>query len=173
MTCTCTCMNEEALNLLRDVLIPIIASLIGGGLTLAGVWQTLRADRARFEEAQRLSVKPYFYHSNFTRPDAQLEFRTETENGQTTRIYGVLCNTDNAILILEKISAGETHYKSRGNCVVPKNKTVSIEVFLCGADKDAEVTLHIRDVLEKHYKYKVDFSCQKNGMLEISSYTEI
>ena len=86
MTCTCTCMNEEALNLLRDVLIPIIASLIGGGLTLAGVWQTLRADRARFEEAQQLSVKPYFYHSNFTRPDAQLELRAETENAQPTRL---------------------------------------------------------------------------------------
>ena len=49
------------LNIISDVIIPIVASLIGGLLTLGGVIITINTQNKKDKEANKMRIKPYLY----------------------------------------------------------------------------------------------------------------
>ena len=52
------------LNIISDVIIPIVASLIGGLLTLGGVIITINTQNKKDKEANKMRIKPYLYANN-------------------------------------------------------------------------------------------------------------
>ena len=52
------------LNIISDVIIPIVASLIGGLLTLGGVIITINSQNKKDKEANKMRIKPYLYANN-------------------------------------------------------------------------------------------------------------
>lgn len=52
-------MNE--CETLKDVIIPILASIIGGLFTFIGVYMTIQHEKKKEQEERKLQNKPLFY----------------------------------------------------------------------------------------------------------------
>ena len=94
-------------NMLLDVVLPIGCALISGGLTVLGVLLTIKHENKKNKETIRLSNKPIFYRidpqQEFDSKSAhyfQFNFNSEKDG---TEIEGIFKNTDNSILILDRV----------------------------------------------------------------------
>lgn len=166
-------------NMWLDVVLPIGCALISGGLTVLGVLLTIKHENKKNKETIRLSNKPIFY-----RIDPQQEFDSKSAHyfqfnfnfeKDGTEIEGIFKNTDNSILILDRvISNGKEYYPSFGK-VVDKNITFYLYVYLDeNINSDDEIIIIVKDVLNNEYKYKIEFEMIKDRNIAcISNIIEI
>lgn len=163
-------------NVWLDVVLPIGCALISGGLTVLGVLLTIKHENKKNKETIRLSNKPIFY-----RIDPQQEFDYKNAhyfqfnfNSQSkgTEIEGIFKNTDNSILILDKVIVGNEEYYPSFGKVVDKNVTFYLYVYLNENIKnDDEVNIIVKDVLNNEYQYRIEFENNKDS--NIASVTNI
>ena len=141
------------LNIISDVIIPIVASLIGGLLTLGGVIITINTQNKKDKEANKMRIKPYLYANNpyqiIKGLDNADSFVMLNENGEKGdyEIEGIIKNTDNAILILRN--------------VIDKNTVFYLYVFPNKIENDSNIYLTITDVMNNEYYYKM--TCSFDG----------
>ena len=163
MECThIICESSDFVN----VWIPIISAAIGGGLTLIGVVITLFFQNIKRKEEIKMSYKPYLCYMNPMQDynDKHIEyfsFRNETVSSKE-HIELTLKNTDNAILVMDKIRVDDKYYYPFNGNIVDKSTVFNIYIDISDdiVNKyDSEVVLYIRDVLGNNYYYKL--SCSK------------
>ena len=156
-------------NMWLDVVLPIGCALISGGLTVLGVLLTIKHENNkpifyRIDPQQEFDSKSAHYF--------QFNFNSEKDG---TEIEGIFKNTDNSILILDRvISNGKEYYPSFGK-VVDNNITFYLYVYLDeNINSDDEIIIIVKDVLNNEYKYKIEFEMIKDRNIAcISNIIEI
>ena len=162
-------MNE--CETLKDVIIPILASIIGGLFTFIGVYMTIQHEKKKEQEERKLQNKPLFYRLD---PRQEYEYKEAVDfylgvgnfDNKAGQIYGVIKNTDNAILVIEWVSVNGKIYKSLFGNVVDKNQIFNLFV-------NVEVIFKIKDIMNNQYDYKVDIKYKDEKYCEIIGFAEI
>ena len=145
-------------TVVTDVVIPLCAAVIGGGLTLFGVWLTMRGQNKKDEAKRKAEVRPWIFSCEEHIPENKKIYSVVPDTGCSCSfpIAGNIKNTENGILILDCVKSKYCHYLPNGDSVVDKN--TSIELLIYPADKKEnleEVYLYIRDVYGNRYRYKI------------------
>lgn len=150
-------------ELLKDIIIPIVASIIGGLFTVFGVYLTIKYEKQKDKEEKILSHKPLICRLD---PMQQYDYK-DTEDFQLTdcdmeekgKIFGVIKNTDNAILLIEGVSVNGKLYKPVYGNVVDKNKIFNLYVHVNEKiSKNDELIFIVKDIMENEYKYKLEIN---------------
>lgn len=169
----------ENFNVWLDIVLPIGCALISGGLTVLGVLLTIRHENKKNKETIKLSKKPIFYRID---PQQEFDFKGAHyfqfnfhSKKDGTEIEGIFKNTDNSILILDKVVAnGKEYYPSFGK-VVDKNITFYLYVYLDeNINSDDELFMVVKDVLNNEYHYKIEIEKIKDrNIATVSNIIEI
>ncbi len=157
-------------EIIIGIFVPLVSALIGGGLTLVGVLMTIKHEKKDEEERQRLSVKPWIYSVN---PMEEYDYKNAKDiifsvNDRLStgiRKQVIIRNTDNGILIFEKIETKHFEYKPLVGNVMDKNSVCNLNIELEENDDIDNCILYIRDIFNNSYRYKI--ICQEDnvGML--------
>ena len=170
-------MNE--CETLKDVIIPILASIVGGLFTFIGVYMTIQHEKKKEQEERKLQNKPLFYRLD---PRQEYEYKEAVDfylgvgnfDNKAGQIYGVIKNTDNAILVIEGVSVNGKIYKSLFGNVVDKNQIFNLFVNVSNSLNDNdEVIFKIKDIMNNQYDYKVDIKYKDEKYCEIIGFAEI
>lgn len=155
------------LNVISDIIIPIVAAFIGGILTLGGVIITINSQKKKDKEDNKMRIKPYLYANNpyqiINGLDKADNFVMLNESGEKGdyEIEGIIKNTDNAIMILKNVIIdGKYYYPEYGN-VIDKNTVFYLYVYPNKIENDNNMYLTITDVMNNEYYYKI--ICSFNG----------
>ena len=167
------------MEIYRDVIGPILCSIIGGAFTVWGVYLTINYEKRKNNEKEKLSNKPLFYRID---PMQEYDYQNSIdyymcENTKDTqyKLYGIFKNTENALIILDYVTVNNKKYFPRYGNVIDKNKIVNLYVFIDDNLKtNDEVILSIKDVLDNQYEYRIEFEVDynKNSSL-IKGFSEI
>lgn len=147
-----------------NIIIPIVAALLSGGLTLIGVLISIKHENKKRQEEKKDLIKPLFY---LISPKQDYNYKTTTtyyfknDNLESDGcIEIILKNTDNAIMILDSIQIEEnTYYPSNGN-VVDKNIIFYSYVYVdkeTKIDDKTNMIMIVRDSNGNAYKYKLGY----------------
>lgn len=170
-------MNKYEIS--KDIIIPILASIIGGIFTFIGVYITIKHEKNKEKEEQILFNKPLFCRLDYRQEyDAKkaVDFVLGVGNfdEKAGQIFGVIKNTDNAILIIDGVTVNGKKYKSLYGDVVDKNQIFNLYVNVSEKLKeDDEVIFIVKDIMENAYKYKVNIEYKDEENCEMIEFKEI
>ncbi len=150
------------------VIIPIVASAIGGGLTVWGVILTIKEDNKIRKEDIRIQNEPLFYildpNQDYDTTNIK-EFDFKSVEQASGYIQILLKNTDKTPFVLEYININGKTYLPQNGTVVDKNDLFYLNVHTNDnlmANKKNTAFIAIKDVLNIEYKYKLNYSKEKN-----------
>lgn len=144
-----------------DIVVPLLSAIIGGALTLVGVWLTIHRDKKRDEDNLKKSVKPWiFSEDNFDHYDYKdknyinMAVSSESVLNNCFKIY--IKNTDNGIGIVDKLVTKNQMYIPVFGEILEKNKVTSLNIYYQDKCENLQdMILYIKDVYGNPYKYKV------------------
>ena len=166
-------------EILKNIIIPIVSAIIGGLCTFIGVLITILHEKKKEKEEKLLINKPLFYRLDLRQGYEHknvLEFCLGVENfdNKEGQIFGVIKNTDNAVLIIDGVSVNGKLYKSLYGDVVDKNQVFYLYVNVSEKiNKDDEIVFFVKDIMENKYKYKVEIRYKDEKYSEIIGFKEI
>ena len=167
----------DCYNIFVDIVIPLVSAFIGGFVTLAGVWLTIRRDKKREKENDKKCVKPWIYSiddvENFdckkandiimaVSPDKKLE------GGLTF----VIKNTDNGVGIIDRFVTENKTYIPIVGRILDKNSITYLHVYFENGETIKDMYLYVNDVLGNQYKYKAFQHDSKRTINYIEEVTE-
>ena len=150
----------------KTIILPIICSLIGGGLTLLGVVITIKHENKINRSNNNLNNKPLFYSKNVINKNKRLSLDTDiscsfydsNHESKMIGLYGVIKNTDKALLIMKKINVNSKEYYP-DNTIFEKDKLISINLYVDQKLKKSDkIKLIISDINGNEYTYKILFT---------------
>ena len=161
---------------IQEIVLTIIASLLGGVLTLLGVaWTIKKADEDK-RDMQRLSLKPWivWVHERRIVVSEQQNCFFSLSGCRETDSTAIAClkNTDNGIAILKKIITAQFEYYPSGDATVDKNSKFILRVSFDESDRQEDMRLIVEDVLHNEYEYRFitgDFPERKIGLFEVTN----
>lgn len=166
-------------EILKDIVIPVLSSIIGGICTFIGVYITIKHEKNKEKEEQILSNKPLFCRLDYRQEyDAEkavdFVFGVGNFDEKAGQIFGVIKNTDNAILIIDGVSINGKKYKPLYGDAVDKNQVFNMYVnVLEKLSEDDEVVFIIKDIMKNEYKYKLEIKYNDEKFAEIIGFKEI
>lgn len=156
-------VNET--NFLTDIIVPLLSALIGGGITLIGVWLTLRNERKKQEKTLINQYKPLFYfrNGNNTRKD-QIESSIVINNNDDYkyRIFGIIQNTDKSIFQLDGVYVNDELMKPEDIFVIDKGKCEVISIYLKKKVFENVRSIKLSIVDSINYIYEVPVSYKRD-----------
>lgn len=164
-------------ELLKDIMVPIIASIIGGCFTVGGVYLSIKYEKQKEKEEKILSHKPLIYRLD---PMQQYEYKAAVdfrlggfEAEENWELWGIIKNTDNAILIIDGVAINGKIYKPKFGNVVDKNQIFNLYVYVNEKINESdEVIFILKDIMDTTYKYKLDIK-NDDEYSEIVGFKEI
>lgn len=155
-------------DLLTLVIIPLVSSVIGGGLTVWGVILTIKEDNKIRKEDIRIQNEPLFYildpNQDYDNTNIK-EFDFKSVEEAKGYIQILFKNTDKTPFVLEYININGKTYLPQNGTVVDKNDIFFVNVHTNDnlmSNKNNNAYMAIKDVLNIEYKYKLIFSKEKN-----------
>ena len=150
------------------IIIPLIAAIIGGGITMWGVILTIKREKQKDDENRILAVKPWIFSyesiRSFNADEVNIIHLSVKEklDEQNTELFDIIIkNTDNGIGIVEKfVTENNTYYPIVGR-VIEKNTTVILRVHWNGNENLRKMRLFIQDVYQNRYCYEVTQSSEE------------
>ena len=147
-----------------DIVIPLVSAAIGGGLTLLGVWFTLRNQTKKEERQRRLNVKPILLSYDKRRGlcnESLQVYRMEIGGTLTAAddpfatVY--IKNTDNGVACLNRIETENNQYFPSCGNIVEKNELVQVVVVLANDCTETlkKPCLIVDDIYGNSYKYEL------------------
>ena len=154
------------MDCVKDVVIPIVSAIIGGLFTVGGVYLTIRHERKKEKERIVLANKPLICRLD---PMQQYDYKSAVEfdieepgEEDKGKIFGIIKNTDKAILIIDGVSVNGKLYKPRYGNVVDKNQIFYLRIYVSETIKETDDVLFIiKDIMENTYKYKLEIKSDK------------
>lgn len=167
----------EECNIVKDILIPIAASVIGGAFSFLGVYMTIKHEKNKDNEQKILANKPLFYRIDPMQEypyKESVDFILKTNNeNKEGKIYGIFKNTDNAILIIDGVIVNGKTYKSLYGDVIDKNQIFNLYVYIDEKlGQKNEIIFVVKDILGNKYKYSLEIKNDKKSS-EIIGFKEI
>ena len=126
-----------------------------------------------------LSNKPLFY-----RLDLRQEYEAKSAvdfclgvgnfDDKEGQIFGVIKNTDNAVLIIDNVSVNDKIYKSLYGDVVYKNQIFNLYINVSEKiNKDDEIIFTVKDIMNNKYKYRIETKNEDEKYSEIIGFKEV
>ena len=150
------------------IIVPILAAIISGGLTVWGVILTIKEDNKIRKEDIRIQNEPLFYildpNQDYDSTNIK-EFDFKAIEEATGYIQILIKNTDKTPFVLEYVSINNKVYLPQNGTVVDKNDIFYLNVHTNDnlmANKVNKAYIAIKDVLNIEYKYKLIYSKEKN-----------
>lgn len=155
------------MEIYKDIIGPILCSIIGGTFTVWGVYLTIKYEKRKDNEKTKLSNKPLFYRidpmQDYDYQNSIDYYMCEDERQTDYKIYGIFKNTENALMILDYIIVNNKKYFPRYGNVVDKNRIFNLSVYIDeNLKSEDEVILVVKDVLDNQYKYKIEYETDYN-----------
>ena len=137
----------------------IISAIIGGCLTLLGVYITLKEQDKKDAETRKLSVKPWIFsyeHVHLTSEHTECIMVPDSDFSNA-KITGKIKNTDNGILILDYVESENAIYKpNNSSFVVEKNSVIELIIFLKDKVETLKsMSLYVKDIYGNQYRYEL------------------
>ena len=155
-------------DLLTLVIIPLVSSVIGGGLTVWGVILTIKEDGRIRKEDIRIQNEPLFYildpNQDYDNTNIK-EFDFKSIEEAKGYIQILFKNTDKTPFVLEYININGKTYLPQNGTVVDKNDIFFVNVHTNDnlmSNKTNNAFMAIKDVLNIEYKYKLIYSKEKD-----------
>lgn len=155
-------------DLLTLVIIPLVSSVIGGGLTVWGVILTIKEDSRIRKEDIRIQNEPLFYildpNQDYDNTNIK-EFDFKSIEEAKGYIQILFKNTDKTPFVLEYININGKTYLPQNGTVVDKNDIFFVNVHTNDnlmSNKTNNAFMAIKDVLNIEYKYKLIYSKEKD-----------
>lgn len=166
MTCYDVCV---------DFFVPLVSAFIGGFITLAGVWLTIRRDKKRDESNRIKDAKPWIFSlsdcENYEASKANdIFFATSVDSERKSGFTLVIKNTDNGICVLDKFITERKTYIPIVGRIIDKNTIAYLHIFFEEGETIKDMCLYIKDIYGNSYKYKVSQGknkCEGNYIAEI------
>lgn len=160
-----------------DIIGPLICSLIGGLLTVLGVYLTIKYEKRKDKETIKFNSKPLFYRLD-SRQDYDYknakDYFLKDNNEVLIRIFGIFHNTDKAYLILSYASINNKKYIPINGNVIDKDEIFNLYIDVSEELKDdEELVLVIKDIYDNTYKYIIEYKSIRNGYAEIENFKEM
>ena len=151
MTCYDVCV---------DIVVPLVSAFIGGFITLAGVWLTLRRDKKRDENNRIKDAKPWIFSlsdcENFEAKKANdIIFATSYDSERNSGFTLVIKNTDNGICVLDKFVTERKTYIPIVGRIIDKNSIAYLHIYFEQGETIRDMVLHVKDIYGNTYRYKV------------------
>lgn len=147
------------MDVCTGVVIPLLSALISGGLTLIGVYLTLRKQRKSDLELKKLSVKPWLLSCAQDKSKEILIYKMIPEHTTEYRtdifLESKIKNTDNGIAILDCVRTENCVYYPAEDYIVDKNTVIKLVIYLNLNDEETlkQMYLYVSDVYGNHYRY--------------------
>lgn len=159
-----------------DIIGPLICSLIGGLLTVLGVYLTIRYEKKKDKDVIKFNSKPLFYRLD-RRQDYDYKnaknYYLNDNNKSLIRIFGTFHNTDKAYLILNYASINNKKYFPINGNVIDKDEVFNLYIDVSEKLKnDKELVLVIKDVYDNTYEYIIEYKNDEKGYAEIENFKE-
>lgn len=149
----------DCISVITDIIVPVCSALLGGGLTLIGVYLTLWKQDRKDAETRKLSVKPWiFSYEHVYLPSDHMEcIMIPDSDISNAQIAGNIKNTDNGILILDYVESADTVYKpNNSSFVVEKNSVIELIIFLKDKVETLKsMSLYVKDIYGNQYRYEL------------------
>lgn len=159
-----------------DIIIPIIAALIGGGLTLIGVILTIQAEKKKAKKEYLEKIRPFFVIEDATTIDiTQIKVKKIWVNDDSMNdvepdqiVYHwdslLISNQSDNVCMVSYIKVNDTEYASFGN--VPIKSGDFCEIRGCPLSAFIRKTVDNISIgfLDKNfnlYEYKVSFDIEE------------
>lgn len=151
------------MSILVDFVVPIIAAVISGGLTLLGVRKTIKNSNKQDAENLKKSAKPWVYSVDskdiYSRSNV-VTISLSPVKGK--KIYSesdlYIKNTDNGICIIKCIKTENNTYIPTSLDVVEKNTIARIRVNYGEKETLKNIVLCVSDVYDNLYEYSIDLN---------------
>lgn len=152
-------------HILINIVLPIVSTLVGGGITLlASAWTMRKESKARQEEREE-TARPFFgiidgIDSRIISSNNHIfQFAAkETFSDTQPHLSANIINSDKTEFMLEKISINEKNYFPTNHELITKQMPFMIKLYYDGKIADSDVLLHIIDINHKKRTYKMIYS---------------
>lgn len=162
--------NEIIIN----IIVPLVSSLIGGGLTVIGVILSIRHENKMKKKEIQKENKPFLYLIN---PLQEYDYKSVQQfvfDNKNIKSNGfievILKNTDNAIMIMNIVKVDDVDYYPCNGRVVDKNTIICIRVAIdenIENIKKSTIIFSISDVMGNEYKYKLDYCNDDSKYIDV------
>ena len=142
-----------------ELFVSIYTAMLGGGITLIGVAWTINKNNEDRKNDRKIAVKPLIYPIS---PQSEYNYKQQIdlifynkEKAKEHTFVGVIKNTDNGILIIEKAIINDINYEMKFPVVLDKN--IPGQVIIYDEAKLEIKSMYIigKDVLGNVLKYKI------------------
>lgn len=159
-----------------DILIPLIAALIGGGLTLLGVVLTIKCGERRAKEEYLEKIRPFFVIENINaldinqikikRIDVEDDSMNDVKPDQIVYHWSglLLSNQSESVCMLSYIKVNGIEYASLDNTPIKSGDFCEIRGFPLSAfirRTVDDISIGFLDKLFNLYEYKVCFEIKE------------
>lgn len=158
----------DCASVITDIVVPFCSALLGGGLTLLGVWLTIKDQNKKEEAARKAAVRPWIFSCEGHIPKNKKTYRMipDLNYSEYEWIAGNIKNTDNGILILDCVESvtesGTFRCIPYIDNVVEKNSAIELVIHLKNHVKTLKgLHLYIKDVYGNRYGYKIILDGQR------------
>lgn len=148
----------DCASVITGIIVPVCSALFGGGLTLLGVWLTIRDQSKKEETARKAAARPWIFScEEYIPQDKKTYFMVpDSDDSEDMFIAGNIKNTDNGILILDCVESETVRYTPDGDNVVDKNSAIELVIHLKNRVETLKgLHLYIKDVYGNRYCYKM------------------
>lgn len=151
-----------------------IGSILGSIITLFGVYQTIKYEKEKDIDENKLDNKPYFYNIDpFSNYDYEntMQFILSEDASYKDKNYSeqlaIIKNTDNAILIIDHISINDINYYPAMGEVIDKNQMVYLEIFSNNEIEVNDIKLYVKDIIGNTYTYMLVYNAQDEKIVQL------
>ena len=151
-----------------------IGSIIGSIVALFGVSETIKYEKEKDIESNKMKYKPYIYNidsmADYDHNNA-IKFIFSKDSSYANKKLdiqlGIIKNTDNAILIIDYILIDNTNYYPAIGNVIDKNQTIYLNIFLDNDVEFNDIKLYVRDIIGNEYIYKIVYDKEHKKIVQL------
>ncbi len=161
---------DDAISFMQAFL-TLLASVVGGGLTVFGVAWTIKRQDEYKEKEEKQKAKPFFGIVDLTNYKSgksashSIEFRPRTNNVMNFCLEVCLENSDKVPFYIEKVVVGTDECCPDSTLLVTKEMLFEIDVYREKGERNAEekIFLHVIDVNYNKITYELIPTHQNYG----------
>lgn len=166
-------MNVSCYEMTRDMIIPVVSAIIGGGLTLLGVIFTIRHENKKTLSAYRESIRPFFVIEEIKRTKVNFEevyisyYDDDSEKDLEDNSINfhwndcLLTNVSENVCFINYIRIDGVEYKACDTIPIKPRDSFALKGFpmSCYIRKQniTSILLGVQDRQQNQYEYPVRF----------------
>lgn len=172
-------MSKACYEFIKDIVIPVVAAAIGGGITFLGVKYTIRNENQKAIVADRERIRPFFVvedlHRIKIKPEEVVNIGFMDDSPRDAREDSIvfywdpfiITNVSESIGFIDSIRIDGTGYKALERIPIKPNDSFRIKGFplSCYVREHiiSEISIEVQDRQQNRYEYPLKFELRSNS----------